>query len=80
MREVRDKKLKGFGLRVSASKAKRFLIHCQQIGERVCKIVDDAGTMNSAADVRASAVTVRASNRRGKCGSASRRETLKISK
>ena len=45
-RDIRDGKLKGFGVRVMPSGRKRFFIQCQHEGERVWKIVGDAATMN----------------------------------
>ena len=42
--DIRDGKLPGFGVRVLPSGRKRFFIHCQHHGERVWKIVGDAGT------------------------------------
>ena len=41
-RDVRDGKLKGFGIRLLPSGRKRFFVHCQHDGERVWKIVGDA--------------------------------------
>ena len=46
VREVRDGKLRGFGVRVSPSGRKRFFIHCQHQGKRIWKIVGDAGSMS----------------------------------
>ena len=43
--DIRDRKLRGFGVRVMASGRKRFFVHCQYRGIRVWKIVGDAGTM-----------------------------------
>ncbi len=64
VREVRDGKLRGFGVRVSPSGRKRFFIHCQHQGERIWKIVGDAGTM-SVMDARASAAEMLTTVRRG---------------
>ena len=44
--DIRDGKLKGFGVRVTPAGSKRFFVHCQHRGERVWKIVGDAGAMN----------------------------------
>ncbi len=44
--DVRDGKLRGFGLRVLPSGGKRFFVHCQHRGERVWKIVGDASAMD----------------------------------
>ncbi len=46
VREVRDGKLRGFGVRVSPSGRKQFFIHCQHRGKRIWKIVGDAGSMS----------------------------------
>ena len=43
--DVRDRKLRGFGVRVLPSGRKRFFIHCQHHGERIWKIVGDVGTV-----------------------------------
>ena len=64
VREVRDGKLRGFGVRVSPSGRKRFFIHCQHRGERIWKIVGDAGTMN-VAEARSVAGDMLAAIRRG---------------
>ena len=64
VREVRDGKLRGFGVRVSPSGAKRFFIHCQHRGERLWKIVGDAEAM-SVTEARASAAETLAAVRRG---------------
>ena len=42
--DTRDGKLKGFGVRMLPSGKKRFFVHCQHRGERVWKIVGDAGS------------------------------------
>ena len=44
--DIRDGRLKGFGVRVLPSGRKRFFAHCQHRGERVWKIVGDGGTMD----------------------------------
>ena len=75
IREVRDGKLSGFGVRVSPSGAKRFFIHCQHRGERIWKIVGEAGTM-STGEARASAAVMLAAIRRGEEAPASCGETL----
>lgn len=53
VRDVRDAKLKGFGVRVSPSGRKRFFIQCQHKGERLWKIVGYFGSM-SVMEARAS--------------------------
>ena len=62
--DVRDTKLRGFGVRVMPTGRKRFFVQCQHRGERVWKIVGDAGTM-SIDEARASAVQMLAAIRRG---------------
>ena len=64
VREVRDGRLRGFGVRVSPSGARRFFIHCQHRGERIWKIVGDADGMG-VAEARAAAAEMLASIRRG---------------
>ena len=44
--DIRDAKLKGFGVRVLPSGAKRFFIHTQYRRQRVWKIVGDANAMH----------------------------------
>ena len=44
--DIRDVKLRGFGVRVLPSGAKRFFIHTQHRGERVWKIVGGANSMS----------------------------------
>ena len=44
--DIRDGKLRGFGVRVPPSGRKRFFIHCQHRGERTWKIVGDAGDLS----------------------------------
>ena len=41
--DIRDGNLKSFGVRVMPSGRKRFFVHCQHRGERVWRIVGDAG-------------------------------------
>ena len=43
--DVRDRELKGFGIRVLPSGAKRYFIHSQTRGRRVWKIVGQAGSI-----------------------------------
>ena len=62
--DVRDAKLRGFGVRVMPTGRKRFFVQCQHRGERIWKIVGDAGTMNID-EARASAVEALAAIRRG---------------
>ncbi|MCY3989076.1 MAG: tyrosine-type recombinase/integrase [Gammaproteobacteria bacterium] len=75
VRDVRDGKLRGFGVRVLPSGARRFFIHCQHRGERVWKIVGDAGSM-SIAEARTVAAEMFAAIRRGEEAPASPGETL----
>ncbi len=74
-REVRDGRLKGFGVRVSPSGTKRFFIHCQRYGERIWKIVGDADGM-SVAEARAAAAEMLAAIRRGEEAPHAPEETL----
>ena len=46
--DIRDAKLRGFGVRVLPSGAKRFFVHTQHRGTRVWKIVGDANAMTLA--------------------------------
>ena len=46
VRNIRDSTLKGFGIRVLPSGAKRFFIHTQKDGRRIWKIVGDASTVS----------------------------------
>jgi len=41
-RDIRDGKLKGFGVRVMPSGTRRWFVHCQHDGRRVWKTVGDA--------------------------------------
>ena len=58
--DIRDAKLKGFGVRVLTSGAKRFFIHSQHCGTRVWKVVGNANalTVEEARTRAASLLTV----------------------
>ena len=62
--DIRDGKLRGFGVRVLPSGRKRFFLHSQHRRERVWKIVGDAATM-SVDEARSRAVRTLAAIRRG---------------
>ena len=62
--DIRDGKLRGFGLRVLPSGAKRFFVHCQHRGERVWKIIGDTAVMD-VSEARSRAVTMLAAIRLG---------------
>ena len=64
VRDARDTELKGYGVRVMPSGAKRYFIHSQHQGRRVWKIVGDAGTMTEA-EARARARSMLAALRDG---------------
>ncbi len=73
--DIRDARLKGFGVRVLPSGAKRFFVHCQHRRERVWKIVGDAdGT--AVKDARSRAAETLAAIRRGEPVPARPDETL----
>ena len=55
--DIRDAKLKGFGVRVLPSGAKRFFVHTQHRGQRIWKLVGDANVMRLA-EARTSADSV----------------------
>ncbi len=61
--DIRDRKLRGFGIRVLPSGRKRFFVHCQNDGERVWRIIGDAATV-SVAEARIRAVETLAAARR----------------
>ena len=75
VRDIRDGKLRGFGVRVSPSGRKRFFIQCQRRGERVWKIVGDAGDM-SVAEARSVAGEMLTAIRRGEEATVLPGETL----
>ena len=62
--DVRDGKLKGFGVRVLTSGRKRFFVQCQHHGERTWKIVADARTID-VREARSRAAEILAAIRRG---------------
>ena len=62
--DIRDGRLKGFGVRVTPSGKKRFFVHCQHRGERLWKIVGDADAMDIG-EARSLAKTMLAAIRRG---------------
>ena len=62
--DIRDAKLRGFGVRVLPSGARRFFIHSQHRGERFWKIVGDANTMRLE-EARACAISTLGAIRRG---------------
>ena len=73
--DIRDGKLKGFGVRVTPSGRKRFFVHCQHRGKRVWKIVGDAGAMDTAG-ARSVATAMLGAIRRGKPAPARPEEAL----
>ena len=62
--DVRDRDLKGFGVRVLPSGARRYFIHSQHHGRRVWKIVGDAGSIGTD-EARDRARTLLAALRKG---------------
>ena len=62
--DIRDRSLKGFGVRVLPSGARRYFIHSQHDGQRVWKIVGDAGFIG-ADEARSRARTLLAAIREG---------------
>ena len=73
--DIRDARLRGFGVRVLPSGRKCFFIQRQQLGERVWKIVGDAETV-SVGEARALAAEMLAAIRRGDDGLHRPDETL----
>ena len=72
---VRDRDLKGFGLRVWPSGKKRYFVHSQHRGRRVWKTIASAESA-SAGEARARAATTLATIRRGGDAPASPEETV----
>ena len=62
--DIRDRDLKGFGVRILPSGAKRYFIHSQHRGQRVWKIVGEARSIG-ADEARARARVILASIRNG---------------
>ena len=62
--DIRDAKLRGFGVRVLPGGRKRFFVQCQHRGMRVWKIVGEVGTV-SIGEARALAAEMLAAIRRG---------------
>ncbi|MCY4551995.1 MAG: tyrosine-type recombinase/integrase [Defluviicoccus sp.] len=62
--DIRDAKLRGFGVRVLPSGGKRFFVHSQHRGDRVWKILGDVGTM-PVKEARSLAAETLAAIRRG---------------
>ena len=73
--DVRDGKLRGFGVRVTPSGKKRYFVHCQHKGERIWKIVGDADAMGIR-EARSLSETELAAIRRGKPASPRPEEAL----
>ena len=73
--DIRDGKLRGFGIRVLPSGRKRFFVHCQHRGERIWKIVGDAAT-TSVNGARSRAAQTIAAIRRGEEAPRDPAETL----
>ena len=73
--DIRDGKLKGFGVRVTPAGGKRFFVHCQHRGERIWKTVGDADAMDIG-EARSLASTVLAAIRRGEAAPPRPEETL----
>ena len=62
--DIRDRDLKGFGVRVMPSGAKRYFVHTQHQGQRFWKIVGDAGVVG-VDEARSRSKALVASIRRG---------------
>ena len=75
VRDIRDSKLTGFGVRVQPSGARRFFVHSQHRGERVWKIVGDAVTTN-VGEARSCAEAMLVAIKRGEDAPRRPKETL----
>ena len=75
VRDIRDSKLRGFGVRVQPSGARRFFVHSQHRGERVWKIVGDAVTTN-VGEARSCAEAMLVAIKRGEDAPRRPKETL----
>ena len=75
VRDVRDARLRGFGVRVSSSGRRQFFIQCQHRGERIWKIVGETGTV-SVGEARSLAAGMLAAIRRGEDAPRAPGETL----
>ena len=73
--DVRDRKLKGFGVRALPSGRKRFFVHCQHRGERIWKIIGDAANLD-VQQARSLAAETVAAIRRGEAAPGNLDETL----
>ncbi|MCY4319781.1 MAG: site-specific integrase [Alphaproteobacteria bacterium] len=73
--DIRDTRLRGFGVRVLPTGRKQFFVQCQYRGERVWKIVGDAMTMDIS-EARAAAAEMLVAIRRGEEAPAAPDETL----
>ena len=73
--DIRDGKLRGFGVRVMTSGRKRFFVHCQHDRERLWKIVGDTETM-SVGEARSRSATMLAAIKRAEVPPRDPEETL----
>ena len=73
--DIRDGKLRGFGVRVTPSGRKRFFVHCQHRGKRVWKIVGDFDVID-VTEARSRAAAILAAIRRGEPAPARPEEAL----
>ena len=73
--DVRDARLKGFGVRVLPSGGKSYFVHCQHRGGRIWKIVGDAGALD-VPEARSRAGKMLAAIRRGETAPRRPDETL----
>ncbi len=73
--DVRDAKLRGFGVRILPRGRKRFFVQSQRRGERIWKIIGDADN-TGIAEARAHATETLAAIRKGKSAPARPEETL----